>query len=171
MSDDLARVDIVFDGPPGPEGGRFVEVEDASGKSIRFGEWVHREDGYWVLRLSPPPLPPDVAGLVRRLRAPIGHYGQNSEDGGETYDQTRLEAANAVESLRAKLEAAERERDELKHDNAQLIAAAGEEAARADALETALREAIGAIEDCHAYRSHNHHETLRKCREALTPPA
>ena len=47
-------VDIVFDGPPGPESGRFVEVESPPGRSIRFGEWVERDDGYWVLRFSPP---------------------------------------------------------------------------------------------------------------------
>lgn len=47
-----ATIDIVFDGPPGPEAGRFVEVEDACGRSFRTGEWVERPDGYWVLRLS-----------------------------------------------------------------------------------------------------------------------
>jgi len=43
-------IDIVFDGPPGPTAGRFVEVEDGWGKSVRFGEWMERIDGYWVLR-------------------------------------------------------------------------------------------------------------------------
>jgi hypothetical protein len=47
----LNVVDIVFDGPPGLSG-RFVEVEDSSGKSITLGEWVERADGYWVLRLT-----------------------------------------------------------------------------------------------------------------------
>lgn len=47
-------VDVVFDGPPSHESGRFVEVEDATGKSIRFGEWTKRSDGLWALRL---PLP------------------------------------------------------------------------------------------------------------------
>ena len=46
-------IDIVFDGPPGPESGRFVEVE-RDGTSISIGEWVHREDGYWVLRIPDP---------------------------------------------------------------------------------------------------------------------
>ena len=45
-------VDIVFDGPPSHESGRFVEVENAKGQSIRFGEWVHRPDGFWVLRIK-----------------------------------------------------------------------------------------------------------------------
>lgn len=44
-------VDIVFDGPPGPVTGRFVEVEDESGASISFGEWVERDDGFWALRI------------------------------------------------------------------------------------------------------------------------
>lgn len=46
------KIDIVFDGPPGPQSGRFIEVEDMEGKSIRVGEWIRRPDGYWVLRLE-----------------------------------------------------------------------------------------------------------------------
>ena len=34
----------------------FVEVESPSGTSIKFGEWVDRDDGYRVLRISPPGL-------------------------------------------------------------------------------------------------------------------
>jgi hypothetical protein len=44
-------IDIVFDGPPNPEGARFVEVEDSRGRSINFGEWVPRPDGHWALRI------------------------------------------------------------------------------------------------------------------------
>lgn len=44
--------DIVFDGPPGNESGRFVEVEDENGKSISAGKWLLREDNVWVLRLQ-----------------------------------------------------------------------------------------------------------------------
>lgn len=47
------HIDVVFDGPPGPEAGRFVEVENDEGHSINFGEWVKRDDGYWVLRINP----------------------------------------------------------------------------------------------------------------------
>ncbi len=49
------HIDIVFDGPPGPECGRFIEVEDDAGKSIKFGKWLQRADGYWVLRIPAPP--------------------------------------------------------------------------------------------------------------------
>ena len=43
-------INIVFDWPPGPEAGRFVEVETDDGKSINAGEWHQRGD-YWVLRI------------------------------------------------------------------------------------------------------------------------
>jgi hypothetical protein len=48
----ISAIDIVFDGPPGAESGRFVEVEDGLGNSISIGEWLQRPDGYWVLRLD-----------------------------------------------------------------------------------------------------------------------
>ena len=51
-------IDIVFDGPPGPEAGRFVEVENESGASISLGEWIERDDGFWALRI------PDYAELL-----------------------------------------------------------------------------------------------------------
>jgi len=43
---------IVFDGPHSHESGRFVEVEDASGKSVNAGAWRHRPDGLWELVLG-----------------------------------------------------------------------------------------------------------------------
>jgi len=52
------QVDIVFDGPPGPTAGRFVEAENAKGEGVSVGEWVKRDDGYWVLRLQAVVEPP-----------------------------------------------------------------------------------------------------------------
>jgi hypothetical protein len=46
------HIDVVFDAPPGPQGGRFIEVEDATGRSICAGEWFKRLDGNWALRIS-----------------------------------------------------------------------------------------------------------------------
>ena len=48
----VAELHIVFDGPPGPEAGRFVEVEDAQGRSINAGAWRQRADGYWELVIN-----------------------------------------------------------------------------------------------------------------------
>ena len=45
-------INIIFDGPPGPECGRFIEVETDDGKSINAGEWIEREDGLWALRVT-----------------------------------------------------------------------------------------------------------------------
>ncbi len=48
-------IDIVFDGAPEPpDFPTFVEVEDMDGKSINIGEWLKRDDGYWVLRIPDP---------------------------------------------------------------------------------------------------------------------
>ncbi len=40
---------ITFDGPPGPEGPRFIDVHTTDGRSVRAGEWIERHDGYWGL--------------------------------------------------------------------------------------------------------------------------
>ena len=47
-------VNIVFDGPPGNEAGRFVEVENENGHSISFGEWIEYQQGYWALTFENP---------------------------------------------------------------------------------------------------------------------
>jgi hypothetical protein len=44
--------DVVFDGPPGHESGRFVECEDSNGKSFNAGEWIDRGNGLWALRIK-----------------------------------------------------------------------------------------------------------------------
>lgn len=38
-------IHIVFDGPPGPETGRF------GWESVFEGEWSQRADGYWLLTI------------------------------------------------------------------------------------------------------------------------
>jgi hypothetical protein len=48
-----AYIDIVFDGPPAHESGRFVEVEDAGKRSISIGEWIE-DGGLWRLRIPDP---------------------------------------------------------------------------------------------------------------------
>jgi len=45
-------INIIFDGPPSHESGRFVEVETNDGKSINAGKWVEREYGLWALRIT-----------------------------------------------------------------------------------------------------------------------
>lgn len=45
-------LDIVFDGPLANEGPRFIEIENAAGKSVKAGKWIQRDDGLWVIRLK-----------------------------------------------------------------------------------------------------------------------
>lgn len=44
------EIRIVFDGPPGPEGGRFVEVVSERGESLQIGKWVESGE-YWYLEI------------------------------------------------------------------------------------------------------------------------
>lgn len=69
--DAVIEVNVVFDGPPGPKSGRFIEVENAAGESIRLGDWIHCDDGrgggYWKLRFRaleshPVPQPQESKG-------------------------------------------------------------------------------------------------------------
>jgi len=49
----MADYHIIFDGPPGPNPGRFVEVENDQGASIGPGRWEQRDE-FWVLILPGP---------------------------------------------------------------------------------------------------------------------
>lgn len=47
------NVNIIFDGPPSHESGRFVEIENDQGESVRFGEWKPhpKVTGWWMLQI------------------------------------------------------------------------------------------------------------------------
>jgi hypothetical protein len=67
----MSYIDILFDGPPGPTSGRFVEVEDANRASVDVGNWLQREDGYWVLRV--PMLSRDLQSLASQWEIDMAH--------------------------------------------------------------------------------------------------
>ena len=46
-------VDIIFDWPPYNSTPCLVEIDDATGASVTLGHWRQRDDGYWVLRVTP----------------------------------------------------------------------------------------------------------------------
>lgn len=50
----MSAINIIFDGPPSHESGRFIEVENDAGESIHVGEWIDRGDGTWALRIETP---------------------------------------------------------------------------------------------------------------------
>lgn len=45
-------INIIFDGPPSNESGRFIESENDAGESICAGTWINRGDGTWALRIE-----------------------------------------------------------------------------------------------------------------------
>jgi hypothetical protein len=53
-SSETEYIDIVFDGPPRPDAGRFAEVENDRGESIALATWIKQRDGCWVLRIPMP---------------------------------------------------------------------------------------------------------------------
>lgn len=63
------------------DAGRFIEVEDGSGRSIKAGEWLKRDDGYWALRM------PSPAPLLEALHS-VRVYVRNCIDTG--HDRTML---------------------------------------------------------------------------------
>ena len=48
----MTAINIIFDGPPSNESGRFVEVENDVGQSIGIGEWIELPNKYWALRIT-----------------------------------------------------------------------------------------------------------------------
>jgi hypothetical protein len=87
-------IQIVFDGPPEHEAGRFVEVEQG-GKSINFGEWKHRDDGFWVLELplilsAPAPRKVVSREWVEKTAREVVHLGGRLLDEEVDYLSSRL---------------------------------------------------------------------------------
>ena len=83
-------IDIVFDGPPSHESGRFIEVENSYRRSINFGEWVDRGD-YWALRI------PDYRNFIAerdklRARLEAVREWRKSYPRNSTYGLTGLDA-------------------------------------------------------------------------------
>jgi len=64
----MSFIDIVFDGPPGPNTDghhcNFVEVENPDGSGAGVGEWIDRGNGRWALRI---PAPADIPEYQRQL--------------------------------------------------------------------------------------------------------
>ena len=61
----MEKLHIIFDGPPGPTAGRFVECETSDGRSVNAGEWAERKDGLWELVI---PRIPTCSEAVRAKR-------------------------------------------------------------------------------------------------------
>jgi hypothetical protein len=110
--DTIPALRIRFDGPPGHESGRFVECEDASGKSVNAGEWS-QDDDLWTLTVhaipgwAPPPPAFDLAtprgcaatdGALARYRDGLRAWVKSEEErvGRVLAESARLATAYSV---------------------------------------------------------------------------
>ncbi|MGN6590958.1 MAG: hypothetical protein ACTHKE_11770 [Sphingomicrobium sp.] len=93
------HIDVVFDGPPSAQAPRFVECEDSNGKSINVGEWVRRDDGYWVLRIGTAPTKP-TEGQVRAITDWPGYWIDGQKVSPQDYIVWLLRQLEATEAVR-----------------------------------------------------------------------
>lgn len=98
---------FVFDGPPGPEGGRFVECETPDGCSVKAGEWHERADGLWELRvprLQSAPAMEDVERVARAMEPVLRDAINQRRFAGYTAERDfRSALAKAFDAARAAL--------------------------------------------------------------------
>lgn len=91
MSDNY--IDILFDGPPSSEGGRFIEIENEDGYSISAGEWLepkcspanHSEgeacgEQFWRLRLKVHPGLDNLATKINDISTAHGFWPEHHEE-------------------------------------------------------------------------------------------
>jgi hypothetical protein len=99
----MKHIDIIFDGPPGPECGRFVEVEDGNGKSINAGEWLESLNGFHTLRIPQPLTFMEVLATQQALQAKMGDPTGFGEAGvKENLLHVMVEAVEALREINFK---------------------------------------------------------------------
>lgn len=92
--------DIVLDGPPEHLAGRFVEVETPDGASVKLGDWIERDDGYWVLRIPAhalgAPSEEQIEQAAREWYEQANGYGTWASASGKHQQVVRIRAAKAL---------------------------------------------------------------------------
>ena len=76
-----SHVNIIFDGPPGPESGRFIESETDSGEGVNTGEWIERLDGTWALRIAVPSEAKIRRDALRQVREVVTGLAADAQHG------------------------------------------------------------------------------------------
>ena len=93
------KLRIVFDGPPGPIGGKFVEVENERGESIRCGEWVQVGE-YWILEI-PCTIVEDLVDPSKIWTLPI--VAAEAEAKQDGFDKGYAKGTRFVDELEAQI--------------------------------------------------------------------
>lgn len=96
-------IDIVFDGPPGPEGPRLIEVEDDTGHSINAGEWLEDLQGFHRLRIKRSVDFNELLLTQQLLQDAMGHPTGHGEAGcKENLLQAIVEVVEAMREINFK---------------------------------------------------------------------
>ena len=124
---------IVFDGPPAPDGPRFIEVETPDGKSINAGEWHCRPDGLWELRIDTraPEAKPVESGFSADKYERAANFCE---------ELSRYFTKKATETTEDKTHWAMRANAETASENAAMLRAAAEQATQLTELSKELEE-------------------------------
>lgn len=102
-------IDILFDGPPSHQAGRFVEVENERGQSINAGTWLSpsdtedddgKSDGFWRLRIKTKPSLNVLARIIHKIAADHGFWPEEGRNMGEMLMLATSELAEALEEHR-----------------------------------------------------------------------
>jgi hypothetical protein len=102
-------IDILFDGPPDHQGGRFVEVENERGQSINAGTWISpvatedadgKSDGLWRLRIKVTPSLNNMARMIHDVSTAHGFDAPNPSNLPSKLMLSVTELAEAMEEFR-----------------------------------------------------------------------
>ena len=128
----MQKIRICFDGPPGPEAGRFVEVENEEHKSICFGEWVQEGD-YWYLEFPDAQAAlaereiklesmfeegvrlAEVNGKLREQIAALARDNKNMASLNDSFPEEIIKLEQEIAALKARLKPIEECWDRYKH--------------------------------------------------------
>jgi hypothetical protein len=100
-------IDIVFDGPPSHESGRFVEVENENRQSINVGTWIAptetndpQSTGFWRLRIRQEPTITAIAEIIHNISTSKGFAPPSMENLPQKLMLSVSELSEAMEEHR-----------------------------------------------------------------------
>lgn len=130
------KIYIIFDGPPAQPAGRFVEVENEHGVSIRAGEWRKRDDDMWALEIVFPDIcdhghdqPGHIcqACEIERLKDMALGFKKLRDDAqleAETAKEKLRQAESTLSGVREQRDRAKKEIDEVRRQREEALAEA-----------------------------------------------
>ena len=154
---------LLFDGPPGPECGRFVESEDENGKSINAGEWSQQGE-YWVLTI---PGDPELKADRDRLQAELAEARKEVGKWRSDYDALAEVSRGCINVAETDRDALKRENDALSEQNAELNRQGVRDSERLERVRKAAGNLLTAVDDMQNVSLGAFRELARELRSDL----